>query len=91
MVVVTTFWLTVEHDQPGGHDFQVLATIRRTLLGLASHGFITDVQTYSSTEVTSWSYHPGTEDGGEILAGLVDTAKALAPKHWRLIDGVTDG
>ena len=74
------YGLTVSHgDDMGAADFRVLATMRRTLLGLMSHGFIGALETHADSTTTTWSFEAGSEDPGEILAGLVDTVKTLAP------------
>jgi hypothetical protein len=72
--------LTAEHgDVLDGEDFQTLQVIRRTLLGLMEHGFIRELNTYSDSTSTQWSYIRGSEDPAQTMAGLVDTVKALAP------------
>jgi hypothetical protein len=84
-----TFWLTAKHD--GCLDQQgslVLATVRRTLLGLQGHGFVAEVNTYSTEGKTVWSYRPGSENGGDVLQGLMDLVLTLAPSSWELRSGV---
>jgi hypothetical protein len=82
---VKLYALTARHgDELGAEDFQALQTIRLTLRGLVQHGFITEFETYSDHDLTTWSFRAGTEDGAEMLAALVDTARMVAPMHWTL-------
>lgn len=73
-----------------GPDFRTMDAVRRTLLGLASHGFVTDVESHSDATSATWSYHAGSEDPGGIMDGLVTVVKQLAPTWaWRVsVDGV---
>lgn len=81
--VTEVYALSATHgDDLSGADHRALATIRRTMLGLLEHGFITELNTYSGACVTEWSYLPGTEHPDQILAGLVDTVRAIAPDTW---------
>jgi hypothetical protein len=75
--------LAVRHgDDLGRADFDALQTIRRTLLGLMGHGLIAELNTYSDHDMTEWSFRPGTEDPDGIMAGLLDTVRAIGPGDW---------
>lgn len=74
--------LAVRHGDLRKADTEVLQIIRRTLLGLAGHGVITEVDTYSDDVTTQWSFRPGSEDPGGIMVGLLDTLRVIAPGHW---------
>jgi hypothetical protein len=75
--------LTVKHgDDLDQAEADALQVIRRTLLGLMGHGFITDLNTYGNSDLTQWSYQRGTEDPGGIMAGLLDTLQVIALPHW---------
>lgn len=75
-----THYLTAWHgDQLTGGDFRTLETVRRTLLGLMSHGTVADFETYSNSTETTWSYNAGDEDPAGIMLGLVDTLRVMAP------------
>jgi hypothetical protein len=64
--------------------FRALRTVRRTLLGLLSHGAITDLETVTSarSHITEWSWRAGSEDPEGVRAGLLDVLAAIAPKTW---------
>jgi hypothetical protein len=71
-------------DDLSRNDFTALQTVRRTLLGLQGHGFITDFETYADHDQTVWSYRQGSEGGDETMAGLVDLIRVVAPKDWEV-------
>jgi hypothetical protein len=78
---VSEVWtVTARH---GSHlsrdDREALAVVRRTLLGLASHGFIADVETFAGPELTEWSYRPATEDAAGVAQGVLDLLEVIAP------------
>ena len=78
-----SYALSATHgDDLNGADHKALATIRRTMLGLLEHGFITELNTYSGACVTEWSFLAGSEHPGQILEGLADTVRAIAPDGW---------
>jgi hypothetical protein len=77
--------LTARHgDDLGGPDFDALQVVRRTLLSLLGHGFIADFNTYSNHDSTVWSYRPGSEDPSQIMFGLLDLMRVLAPGDWTI-------
>jgi hypothetical protein len=52
---------------------------------MLGHGFIADLNTYSDHDTTEWSFRPGTEDPAGIMAGLLDTVRAIAPGDWVIV------
>jgi hypothetical protein len=81
--VAVTFTLTARHgDDLAEADFAALGTMRRTLLGLLDHGSIVELNTYSGTGETVWSYQEGDEDGSGVMLGLLTVLKAVAPDDW---------
>jgi hypothetical protein len=74
----------VHGDDLGEADFAGLQTIRRTLLGLVDHGFITSFSTYGGHELTEYWLSPGDEDLDQGMLGLLDVATALNPGHWQV-------
>ena len=84
-----SYGLTVRHgDDLDAEDFNVLQVVRRTLLGMMGHGFITSFETYSDHDSTTWSYLPGSEDPDQILAGLRDLVYEIGPEEWVIGSGV---
>jgi hypothetical protein len=82
---VTLYTLTAKHgDDLDAADLAALQTIRRTLRGMLGHGFIADFETYSDHDMTVWSYRPGSEDGAQLMLGLIDVVRAVAPNHWTI-------
>jgi hypothetical protein len=78
--------LTVIHgDELGQEDFDALQVVRRTLLGMMGHGFITSFETHSEDNTTCWSYLPGSEDPSQILAGLCDLIRNIGPDGWTVL------
>ena len=83
------YTVTARHGEDlDADDHTVLQTIRRTLLGLLDHGFIVDLNTYSGQAVTVWSFREGTEDGPQLVAGLLDALEVIAPEQWEIEVGV---
>jgi hypothetical protein len=71
-------------DELGPDDFRALQTVRRTLLGMLHHGFITELETCSRPDVTEWSWHRGTIEPEGIRDGLLDTLAVIAPEGWAI-------
>lgn len=68
----------------GADDLRALAVVRRTLVGMLHHGFITELETHSRTETTEWSWRRGSEGPEGIRLGLLDTLAAIAPESWEV-------
>ena len=85
MTLSPVWTLTARHgDELDADDHTALQVIRRTLLGMLGHGFITELNTFSGSDTTVWSYRSGTEDGGQIMVGLLDTVGVIAPDSWEI-------
>lgn len=78
--------VTVFHGREplSGHGAGALATVRRALVAMLGHGFISDLETHSRTGWTEWSWRSGTEDAAGVRAGILDTLGVIAPKDWEV-------
>lgn len=79
--LIPAMWaLTVWHgDELAGADFKALGAMRRMMLALLGNGFITEFETLSWSSETTWSYHRGIANPGEIMDDLVDLIQTLQP------------
>jgi hypothetical protein len=83
---MSTYRLTVTHGLRSAPDaLPALATVGRTLQGLAGHGWIAGLERFAGDMVTVWTFKAGDDvEPHGIALGLGDLLEEIAPTHWRL-------